>query len=100
MENLNFKESYLQRRMEQLQQWDRVMEKLKSRAKKAKDKSSIDLHNHIGIIQAKKENTVNKLLQLKEAEIEKWDDFKASLEESWVDLRKAFLKASERPQNK
>jgi hypothetical protein len=97
MKNPKDKESYLQRRAQQLSQWDRVIEKLISRADRAKDKRETDLRHHIIKIQVKKARTEVKLRQLQEAETGKWDDIKAGLEKSWVELREAFLKASAKP---
>jgi hypothetical protein len=97
MENLKDKESYLQRKAQQLRQWERVIEKLISRADRAKDKRETELRHHILKIQVKKARTEAKLRQLQEEENGKWDDIKAGLEKSWVELREAFLKASARP---
>ena len=97
MENIKNRESYLQRRAEQLRQWERVIDKLISRADKAKDRSKTELGHHIVKIQVKKARTEAKLRQLHEAGNEKWDDIKADLEISWVELREAFSKASARP---
>ena len=94
MENHKNKESYLQRRTQQLQQWERVIDKLISRADKAKDISETDLRHHIVKIQVKKARTEVILRHLQEEGNGKWDDIKAGLEKSWKDLRKAFLKAS------
>jgi hypothetical protein len=96
MENLKNNESYLQRRAQQLRQWERVIEKLISRADRAKDKREIELRHHILKIQVKKARTEAKLRQLQEADYGKWDVIKAGLEKSWVELREAFLKASAR----
>ena len=97
MENFINKESYLQRRTEQLRQWERVMDKLILRADKAKNDQKTELAHHIVKIQEKKAKTEFKLRQLQESGNEKWDDFKVGLEKSWVELREAFLEASARP---
>jgi hypothetical protein len=94
MENLKNKESYLQRRAKQLQQWERVIDKLISRADKASGKSKTELHHHIVKIRVKKERAEVKLEQLQEAGNGMWDFLKADLENSWVELREAFLAAS------
>ena len=94
MEHSKDKESYLQKRTKQLLQWDRVIDKLKFRADKAEDKRKTDLDHHIIKIQVKKARTEVKLRQLIRASNEMWDEIKNGLEKSWLDLRKAFLKAS------
>ena len=97
MENLINKESYLLRRAEQLHQWERVIDKLISRAERAKDRSKTELHHHIVKIWVKKVRTEVKLRHLKEAGNGKWNDLKADLDKSWGELRETFLKASARP---
>jgi hypothetical protein len=97
MENLKNRESYLQRRAKQLLQWERVIDKLISRADKDSGKSKTKLRHHIVKIRVKKERIEVKLGQLREAENGKWEDIKADLEISWVELREAFLKASTKP---
>ncbi len=94
MEYSKDKELYLQKRTKQLLQWDRVIDKLKLRAAKAEDKRKTDLDHHIIKIQVKKARTEVKLRQLIRASNEMWDEIKNGLEKSWLDLRKAFLKAS------
>lgn len=89
--------SYLKRRTIQLRQWERVLDKLISKADKAKDKRRRDLHHHIIKIQVKKDRTEVKLRQLIRASHEMWDEIKAGMEKSWRELREAFLKVSTRP---
>jgi hypothetical protein len=96
MENHKNKESYLQIKAQQLRQWERVIDKLISRADKAKDKRETDLRHHIVKIQVKKARTEVILRHLHEEGNGKWDDIKAGLEKSWMELREAFLKASAR----
>jgi hypothetical protein len=91
------KEIYLERRIKQLKQWDRVIEKLKSRADKANDKTEEDLRHHIVKIQVKKARTEVRLRQLQNEDDNKWAFTKAGLEKSWLDLRNAILRASAKP---
>jgi hypothetical protein len=95
--NFKNKNSYLRRKSEQLLQWERVIDILRSRADKAKDKNKIEIHNQIGKILVLKARCEYKLKQLQQAGNEKWVDFKASLENSCIELREAFLKASLKP---
>jgi hypothetical protein len=92
-------ESYLQRRAAQLHQWQRVLDRLISRAVKAEGKSRRDQHHHIIKIQVKKDRTEVNLKQLSRAGNKMWDNIKIGMEKSWKELREAFLKASARPKN-
>jgi hypothetical protein len=97
MESLKNREFYLHRRAEQLRQWERVIDKLIVRADKASDKSRKELRRHIARIKVKKASTEVKLKHLQEEGNGNWDALKADLELNWVELRKAFLRASAKP---
>lgn len=92
-------ESYLQRRAIQLRQWQRVLDRLISRAVKAEGKSRREQHRHIIKIQVKKDRTEVKLRQLSRASNKMWDNIKIGMEKSWKELREAFLKATIRSKN-
>jgi hypothetical protein len=96
MKNLINRESYLQIKTKQLQQWERVVDKLISRADNAKDRSQTELRHHILKIQVSKARTEAKLRKLQKANNGKWNDIKADFEISWGQLRQSFLKASTR----
>jgi len=97
MEDHKNKESYMQRKAQQLMQWERVIDTLQARADKAKDKSKSDLRRHIVKIQVIKARTAVILNRLRNADNGNWDNIKADLEKSWGLLRKAFSNASARP---
>ena len=97
LKNHKNKEAYLRRKLQQLQQWERVINILRSRADKSKDKSKTELRDHIRKILVLKARYEYKLRQLQQAENSKWDYLKTRLEKSWLELRDAFLKASSRP---
>ncbi len=88
------KKSYLDRRTEQLRQWEPILGKLILRAEKAPNKSETELHHHIIKIQVKKARIEAKLKALRKAGKGEWDDLKIGFENSWKDLRQAFLKSS------
>ena len=92
-------ESYLQRRTIQLRLWQRVLDRLISRAVKAEGKSRREQHRHIIKIQVKKDRTEVKLKQLSGASNKMWDTIKIGMEKSWKELREAFLKASAKTKN-
>ncbi|MEJ2544076.1 MAG: hypothetical protein P8Y99_08405 [Calditrichaceae bacterium] len=91
--------SYLQRRTIQLRLWQRVLDRLISRAVKAEGKNRREQHRHIIKIQVKKDRTEVKLKQLSGASNKMWDNIKMGMEKSWKELREAFLKASAKTKN-
>ena len=94
MDTQKNKKSYLDKKSEQLQQWDKIIDKLIKRANNQRDDHHTELRHHIVKLQVKKARTEVKLIQLKEAGKEKWDVLKTGLEKNWLELREAFSKAS------
>ena len=95
MENNKSKEFFLNKKFEQLGQWERVIKKIISKAEEAEGKKQTKMYQHLENIQTQKSRIENILDQLQTAENERWDSSKKNLEKNWVILRKAFLKASE-----
>lgn len=87
-------ELYLRRRTLQLSQWQRVIDRLISRAVKAEGKNRRELHRHIIKIQVSKDRIEVKLKQLSETSNHMWDNIKIGMEKNWKELRETFLKAS------
>lgn len=96
MRNLINRESYLQTKTKQLLQWDRVIEKLISRADNTADRGQTEIRHHIIKIQVNKARAEAKLRKLQKENNGNWNDIKADFEKSWNELRQSFLKASTR----
>lgn len=93
--NNKSKEFYLNRKVEQLQQWERVIEKIISRAENANGENKSKIHQHLNNIQTQKSRIERIVEHLQNAENEKWDSSKINLEKKWVILRESFLNASQ-----
>jgi hypothetical protein len=87
---LKNKDSYLQRKAEQLHQWERVMDNLIIRAQRASDNKKIEILDQIKRIKAKKASIKNQLKRMETSGEKEWQDEKDSLEKSWKELRDAF----------
>jgi seryl-tRNA synthetase len=90
MDILKNKNTYLQRKVEQLHQWERVLDNLIARAKKTEDKKRIELLNQIEKIKAKKSHIEKQLKRMKSSGEKDWRKEKDGLEKSWKELRDAF----------
>lgn len=95
MKTIKAKQSYIQRKFKQLRQWDRVIEKLNSRSENISGQSKTDLDQHIRNILLIKASTEYKLFLLQQTGSNNWEDLKVNLEQSWLQLRNAFLNTSE-----
>jgi hypothetical protein len=94
MKNHNSNGSYLQRKAEQLKQWEKVLNKLILRAKISNDKNRIIILKHIKNIQSLKLKAEHTLEHLQQAENERWNSSNNNLEKNFENLRKAFLESS------
>jgi hypothetical protein len=100
MENTDCKELYLQRKAQQLMQWDKVVDKLKTREAGAVMKFKTDLQHHILKIQVIKARTEAKLRNLRIADKSDWDASRQEMEKSWLRLRLAFSRAATQSRRK
>ena len=100
LENLKNKEAYLLRKLQQLQQWEHVINILRTRADKSKANHNPELRKHIGNILVQKARSEYKLRQLQQASNEEWNTTKSGLEKSWIELRAAFLNTTTKTINK
>jgi len=94
MENPFSKENYLQRKAEQLKQWERVLEKITLRVEIANDKNKPVIRQHIKKIRTLKSQTEFILEQLQKADNERWESSNINLEKNMENLRNAFLESS------
>ena len=97
LKTLKNKESYIQRKSQQLRQWEHGINILRTRADKPKDKNNTEILDQIGKILVLKARSEYKLIQLQQSGNGKWNEIKAGLEKSLVGLRKSFLNASAKP---
>jgi chromosome segregation ATPase len=87
------KKSYLQNFADQLHHWDVEIDELKARAGRAKAEARMGHLNQIDELSVKKEAAQRKMKQLQEAADEAWDDMKAVVEKSRMELMDAFAEA-------
>ncbi|WP_163341140.1 coiled coil domain-containing protein [Desulfopila sp. IMCC35008] len=87
---MNKKEAYEQKVQAQVDEWNAEILKLKAQAAKAKAEVQINFNNQVEELQQKKETVNEKLIQLKEASGESWEDLKAGIEEG-LDLLKTTV---------
>ena len=94
MEASEIKELYVDRKAQQLKQWDRVIAKIILTAKQADIESKKDLLHHIKTINIKITRIERILKLLRESGNQNWFNIKFDLEIKWKDLRKVILKGS------
>jgi chromosome segregation ATPase len=77
---------------EQMNQWGATLDDLVAKASEAEKKVKSDYHLGIEELKAKYSEMQSKLKNLKDAEGDKWDDFKTGIDKSWAELESAFNK--------
>ena len=71
-----------------------------SRANRASDTNKTEIHHRISKVLVNKARSEHKLWQLQNVGNEKWNEIKAEVEKSWVELRNSFQNTSQRPKKK
>ena len=66
-----------------------------SRANKAGDTNKTEIYHRISKVLVNKARSEHKLWQLQNVGNEKWNEIKAEVEKSWVELRNSFLDTSQ-----
>ena len=87
---MNTKEVYEQKIQAQVDEWDAEILKLKAQASKTTADVQINMNNQIKELRQKKETVNAKLIQLKEASEDSWEDLKVGIEEG-LDLLKTTV---------
>ncbi len=88
--------NYFQKLTDQLNQWNDEIGKLKIKVGKARAGSKIALLNQIDELSAITKSAQDKLKQYRETGEHAWDNMKTGFENSWMEFKDAFSKASEK----
>jgi len=90
------KESYEKKLQAQLDEWKAEIDKLRARAEGAQADAQIEYERQIEDLQALQESANRRLLELKEAGDEAWEDLRAGAQESVETLGQSIRSAMER----
>jgi hypothetical protein len=78
----------------QLEEWNTQTALLKARADKTKAEAKIEYYKTIENLQHRQDEAKAKLLELKTAGDEAWEDLKTGAEKAWNEIRTAFNSAA------
>ncbi|NLV25469.1 MAG: coiled coil domain-containing protein [Deltaproteobacteria bacterium] len=90
---MSLKKAYEQKFEAQLKEWNAEIEKLKTKAGKAKAEAHIAYHENIEKIKEKKEVVQKKLADLRAAGEDAWEDLRAGVEKAWKNFEEAVKSA-------
>jgi predicted ATP-binding protein involved in virulence len=80
----------------QLKEWGAQIALLKAKADNAKADAKIEYYKTIEALQHKQNDAKAKLLELKTAGDEAWEDLKKGAEKAWTEVKTAYHDASSR----
>jgi multidrug resistance efflux pump len=93
---MNRKDAYQKKLQSQLDDWNAEIDKLKAKADGAEADVQLEYYKQIEELQAMQESANSKIIKLKEANDDAWEDLKAGMDSGWNSLRNAVKSASSR----
>jgi len=93
---MSMKQAYEQKLQAQLDEWGTEIDKLKAKADKAEANAQLEYYKQIEELRSMQEAANKKLVEIKNASDDAWEDLKADLESAWDSLGNALKSASSR----
>ena len=93
---MSLKKAYEQKLQAQLDEWNAEIEKLKAKVDNAEADSQLKYYKQIEEIRSMQESASNKLVELKDAGDDAWEDLKAGVDSAWDSLGTAVKSAASR----
>lgn len=96
MENTEQKENYQQKIESQLNEWRADIDRLREKAKGAKDETKLKYQESIDKLELKMDEGKSKLKDLKESGGEAWESVKKGADSIWDTMKATFKEAREK----
>jgi len=93
---MSMKKAYEQKLQAQLDEWSAEIEKLKAKVDNAEADTQLNYYKQIEEIRSMQESAANKLVELKDAGDDAWEDLKAGIDSAWDSLGNAVKSAASR----
>ena len=93
---MSMKEAYEQKLQAQLDEWSAEIDKLKAKADSAEADAQLVYYKKIEELRSMQETAANKLIELKDAGDDAWEDLKAGIGSAWDSLGNALKSAASR----
>lgn len=90
------KDAYIQKLQARLHEWDKEVDRLATKAIKAKADAKLEYYEQIEELRDKREVVIEKLEKLRQASDDAWKDLKAGIESAWNDLSETLKSATSR----
>jgi alpha-beta hydrolase superfamily lysophospholipase len=93
---MSMKEAYQKKLQAQSDQWSTDIDKLKAKADKAKADAQLEYYKEIEQLRTMQVAANSKLVELKDASDDAWEDLKAGMDSAWDSINNALKSASSR----
>lgn len=93
---MSMKDAYEQKLQAQLDEWSAEIKKLKAKVDNAEADTQIEYYKQIEEIRSMQESASKKLVELKDAGDDAWEDLKAGIDSAWDSLGSAVKSAASR----
>lgn len=93
---MSMKEAYEKKLQAQLDEWSLEIDKLKTKADKADAEAQLEYYKQIEYLRSMQEKSNQKLLELKDASDDAWEDLKAGIDSASDSLSQALKSAISR----
>ncbi|HEO99274.1 MAG TPA: coiled coil domain-containing protein [Epsilonproteobacteria bacterium] len=87
---MGMKEAYEQKLQAKLDEWSADIDKLKAKADSAEANLQLEYYKKIEELRSMQETAADKLIELKDAGDDTWEDIKAGVESTWDSLGNAL----------
>ena len=93
---MSMKEIYQKKLQAQLDEWSAEIDKLKAKADRAEADAQLEYYKEIEELRSMQKEARSKLLELKNASDDAWEDLKAGMDSSWNIVGNALKSAASR----
>ena len=87
------RDAYVKKLKAQLDEWSAELDKLETKARKAKGEIKIKYEEQVASLRRQRDEAKQKLAQIQEVADNAWEELKQGAEDTWAKLKKAFSKA-------
>ena len=88
-----YKDAYVQKLHEKIDEWNAEIDKLKAKADKAKAESRLEFQKEIGTLQEKRKEVEKRLTKVRHAGEDAWQDLKSGAQNAWDAMEEALRSA-------
>jgi hypothetical protein len=90
------RDAYVKRMQAQLDEWNRELDGLEAKAKKADAEARAEYEKRLEDVRAKRDDALARMEEFKNASDDAFEEIRDGVEKAWSDLRKSLVRARDR----